>query len=298
MEVSVIIPVYNAAPFVEKAVRSALMQEEVREVLVIDDGSTDGSLEIIRRLAIEDKRVRVFQHPGGGNKGPGASRNVGLRHVRYEFIAFLDSDDYYLPDRFSITKATFERHPNAGGVYEAVFLSEPVSYSTQLVTFRKPIPPEECLERFVMADLGYFSIVGLTLRAVILRKLEVTFREDLFLAEDLDFIMELCNRSAFYSGSLDDPVVIVRKHDNNTTAVSYSVHSKYRFLLFSDWVKKILDNRWSRRLNWFFVKSYLSHLPILNRIWEIKILIRSIQAIFLAMLLLKHPKLITRILFP
>ena len=68
MEVSVIIPVYNAAPFVEKAVRSALMQEEVKEVLVIDDGSTDGSWEIVQRLTNEERRVRLFQHPGGGIK--------------------------------------------------------------------------------------------------------------------------------------------------------------------------------------------------------------------------------------
>ncbi|MCB0614145.1 MAG: glycosyltransferase family 2 protein [Phaeodactylibacter sp.] len=298
MEVSVIIPVYNAAPFVEKAVRSALMQEEVKEVLVIDDGSTDGSWEILQKLMLDDDRVRLFQHPGGVNKGPGATRNVGLKSVRFEYVSFLDADDYYLADRFSETKATFLSHPDAGGVYEAVYLSKPVDDCPQLITFQKNIPPGECLERFLIGDLGYFSIVGLTVKTSVLRNLGITFRTDLRLAEDLDFIMEFCSRSSFYPGSLKDPVVIIQKHENNTTAVAYSIHSKYRHILFRDWVKKIMDHQWSGKLNRFLVKSYLAHIPVVYKLPVSSTLKKFIKAFCLILLLLRFPRLITKVLAP
>ena len=67
MEITVVIPVHNAAEFVREAALSALAQPEVREVLLVEDGSGDRSLAACRQLAVEDARVRVLCHPGGGS---------------------------------------------------------------------------------------------------------------------------------------------------------------------------------------------------------------------------------------
>lgn len=95
--VSVIMPCYNAAPFVAEAVMSALQQRHrPLEVVVVDDGSSDDSAEIVQRLAGEHPgRIQLHRQP---RKGPYPARNLGLRHARGEFVAFLDADDYWAPD--------------------------------------------------------------------------------------------------------------------------------------------------------------------------------------------------------
>ncbi|NCC93992.1 MAG: glycosyltransferase family 2 protein, partial [Opitutae bacterium] len=115
--VSVIIPAFNAAAFLECAVASALQQPEVREVVVVDDGSTDATLSVAEKLqAAHPNRVCLFTHPGRANRGPGETRNLGLAQARAPFIAFLDADDWYLPGYFQFDREAFGRDPNLGMV--------------------------------------------------------------------------------------------------------------------------------------------------------------------------------------
>ena len=95
-EVSVIIPVYNNEKYVEECVRSVQNQTfEDLEILVINDGSTDGSGEILERLLREDKRLRLFHQE---NKGAGAARNKGLDTASGRYLVFVDGDDWIAPD--------------------------------------------------------------------------------------------------------------------------------------------------------------------------------------------------------
>lgn len=115
--VSVIIPVYNAAPFLQCAVDSALLQPQVKEVVLVDDGSTDGSYAVAQRLQeSHPDRVKLFAHPGRANRGPGATRNLGLEKACCPFVAFLDADDWYLPGYFQFDREAFDRDPNLGMV--------------------------------------------------------------------------------------------------------------------------------------------------------------------------------------
>ena len=98
--VSVIIPAYNAASFVERAVKSALGQTMVDiEVILVDDGSTDGTAEIAARIAEADDRLRLVSLEE--NRGVSAARNAALGHSKGEWVAVLDADDWYDPDRLS-----------------------------------------------------------------------------------------------------------------------------------------------------------------------------------------------------
>src|SRR5215203_336114 len=94
--VSVLIPAYNVAGYLDKSVSSALDQEVDVEVIVVDDGSTDSTPQAIRRLEA-DPRVRGFRLPVNG--GPSAARNKALDEARGEWIAFLDADDWFAPGR-------------------------------------------------------------------------------------------------------------------------------------------------------------------------------------------------------
>ena len=94
--VSVIIPVYNVAGYVRAAIESVLRQTYSRlELLIVDDGSDDGSGEICDEYGRRDPRVRVFRQE---NRGIGAARNTGLDRMTGELVAFLDADDLYRPD--------------------------------------------------------------------------------------------------------------------------------------------------------------------------------------------------------
>ena len=96
-DVSVVMPLYNAKGYLKFAVDSVLNQTLKNvELVIVDDCSTDGSLDLCRELYGSNERVRIFQQPKNG--GPGAARNRGISEARGEYIAFLDSDDEMMPD--------------------------------------------------------------------------------------------------------------------------------------------------------------------------------------------------------
>lgn len=105
--ISVVMPCFNAAPFIEDAMQSVLQQSYPHtELIVVDDGSTDGSTAIISRFATENPGRIVFLHQS--HVGPYAARNHGLAHAHGNFIAFLDADDYWHPDALNRLHAALD----------------------------------------------------------------------------------------------------------------------------------------------------------------------------------------------
>lgn len=97
-EISFAVACYNAMPYLPAAIESALAQTDVQvEVLVIDDGSTDGSMACANEYAARDTRVRVLRTPQ--NCGPAGARNIAIREMRGNWFAVLDSDDLVMPER-------------------------------------------------------------------------------------------------------------------------------------------------------------------------------------------------------
>ena len=96
--VSVIMPAYNAERFIEEAIRSVITQTVTDwELLVLDDGSTDDTAQIARKLAEEDSRIRFL--PNKSNMGVARTRNRGFDLCRGQYVALLDSDDIWLPEK-------------------------------------------------------------------------------------------------------------------------------------------------------------------------------------------------------
>ena len=112
--VSVVIPVFNGAPFVAKAVASVRAQGHGDvEILVVDDGSTDGTQEVLKHLEQSDG-IRWFQRSHGG---PARSRNFGIEAARGHYIALLDCDDVWLPGKLEAQLAIMRTRPEVGLVH-------------------------------------------------------------------------------------------------------------------------------------------------------------------------------------
>ena len=94
-KVSIIIPVYNTEKYLEKCLDSIINQEYRNlEIIIVNDGSTDNSMAIIKKYQKLDSRIKVFEQP---NKGAGSARNKGLDNATGDYISFVDSDDYVSP---------------------------------------------------------------------------------------------------------------------------------------------------------------------------------------------------------
>lgn len=105
--VSVVIPAFNAEPFIARAVRSALNQTRPpREVIVVDDGSSDRTCEVVKALAGRDARIRLLQLAQNG--GPSVARNRAFAAAQGDWIAVLDADDAYVPSRLQTLVAVGE----------------------------------------------------------------------------------------------------------------------------------------------------------------------------------------------
>jgi glycosyltransferase involved in cell wall biosynthesis len=118
MLVSVIIPAYNASKHLGFAIESVLMQSySDLEIIIIDDGSTDSTLDIAMQYCKLDKRFYVLQHDNGANKGVSATRNLGIKRSRGEYIALLDADDLWHKTKIEKQLRVFDENRNVQLVY-------------------------------------------------------------------------------------------------------------------------------------------------------------------------------------
>lgn len=133
MSVSIVVPLFNKERTVERALRSIVAQSYSDfEVIVVDDGSTDRSVEFAQR--VKDQRIRIISTP---NRGPGAARNRGVAESRGEIVAFLDSDDEWLPHYLTHALTTLERHGSATGAAVVGYELFPQASSTEMMWRRR-----------------------------------------------------------------------------------------------------------------------------------------------------------------
>jgi glycosyltransferase involved in cell wall biosynthesis len=99
-QISVIVPIYNAEPYLAKCIESLINQEHYAlQIILVNDGSTDKSLSIAKQYAKQDTRIEVYSQ--STNQGQSTARNLGLQHATGEFISFVDADDYVNADFYT-----------------------------------------------------------------------------------------------------------------------------------------------------------------------------------------------------
>ncbi len=121
--ISVVIPAYQAQQTICRAIASALRQDyPTLELIVVDDGSTDATARLAGEYAAGDGRVRVLRNPK--NQGVAYSRNRGIQNARYPLIAFLDSDDEWMPEKLRLQAQALLAHPECALCFTAACYSD------------------------------------------------------------------------------------------------------------------------------------------------------------------------------
>ncbi|MEZ5818106.1 MAG: glycosyltransferase family 2 protein [Hyphomicrobiaceae bacterium] len=186
MRISVIIPVFNRAHCIGDAVTSVLAQTSpAHEIIVVDDGSTDDTPSVLASFA---GRIVVIQQP---NAGVSAARNTGIRRATGDYIAFLDSDDVWLPHR--LETAIRDLGETDAGVHVADLVLVGPGYEERLLALRQLAFPADRAER-VERPLP-LVLSGLSLDAIVCRRdwidAERGFDSSLRMYEDLDLLARL-----------------------------------------------------------------------------------------------------------
>ena len=214
MRISTIIPAYNCEPYLRRAVESLLAtQYHDLEIVIVDDGSRDGTLGLAETLQREHPGViRVLTHRGRRNCGVSATRNLGIQSSSGELIAFLDADDYVHPWRFQSAIELLETEPDVDGVHqlcELVFSDEESSSrwwpGQRLFGFAESVANDEIL--FSLLGGYCWATSAILFRRTLLSKSGM-FDPRLKVCEDchLWFRMACCGR--IVSGDLSRPVSV------------------------------------------------------------------------------------------
>lgn len=204
---SVVIPTYNRRHGVREAIDSVLAQTEGDfEVVVVDDGSTDGTADVVREQYAEEPRVVVLTKPNGGTA---SARNHGIEAARGQAIAFLDSDDLYLPTFLERQLAALDAHPDAAmaicdAKYEGGWRP---SWTTILA--RSPAP--QAIEQ--MCDGAWALPIQLLVRADVAKALK--FDLDIKIVEDTEFFFRYF-LAGHRSVVVDEVLALYRKMDGGT----------------------------------------------------------------------------------
>ena len=248
--VAVIIPAFNAAPFLRRAVESVWATEYPHlQVAIIDDGSRDETVAVARQLCAEAPgRCRLLEHGDGGHHGVSATRNLGLANTDSAWVAFLDGDDTYLPNRFAcltrdapdlaatdavygLTRMHFDdaSPPGAVGWWS--------SAGDDLFGIREPLTDAALLARMLLGVTWHTGAI--TVRRWLLDSTG-GFDPEKRIAEDCDLWFRIAAIGKVVPDDLSQPISRYHRHDSNTYA--YRIEHRLPMVL------AMLDAwRWARQ---------------------------------------------------
>ncbi|MGN6057671.1 MAG: glycosyltransferase family 2 protein [Sphingomicrobium sp.] len=212
-KISVVLPVHNRADVLARAIRSVLDQRvQDWELIIVDDGSTDGSVMAARSFG--DPRVKIIEL--GQNRGGNAARNAGVREAQAPLVAFLDSDDTYLPAKLETVLVEFDRHPELELLVDSFFKMQP---SGARVTRKNPvINDRETFRKALFTRQLWKATPSITVKRD--TALRVMFDETLRRLQDFDFLIRATEVANCAS---TDAVLWVKYWDPNAISIQDNI---------------------------------------------------------------------------
>jgi glycosyltransferase involved in cell wall biosynthesis len=229
--VSVIIPSYNSGEFLGEAVNSALKQTYTRvEVLVVDDGSTDKTAQLVGDWRKKTDKVRYLKHEV--NEGVSAARNTGIRNARGRYIAFLDADDSWLPDKLAVQLRRLDQLQ--ADLIFTNWLFRPDDAGATGLKLKEPtvFAGKSGLNALIAKNYGLLS--SALIKTSALENIGL-FDETLASSEDYDLWLRfLC--AGLRLAIIPEPFVCYRRHANQASARTYVMRAT-RLIVFKKLVR-------------------------------------------------------------
>lgn len=236
MKISVIVPVYNTARYLERCIRSILNQSySDLEVILVDDGSSDGSGEICDVFVQADNRVHCIHN---GNNGVSYSRNCGLAVAEGGYIAFCDSDDYYSQDYLEKMVSAFESQSVDMVVCSYYYAGKKGIIHPFVCGESRQITKEEFMESiFIKNDIGGYSWNKLFKKSVLKG---IRFECDLQICEDTYFVCQVLQRitSIYY---LTEPLYYYTVRGDSAVNQINNIVSPNRRSKYAEVFNRLLD---------------------------------------------------------
>ena len=231
-KVSVIIPSFNSGEFLDEAIQSVAGQTYKNlEIIVVNDGSSDNTEEIVRRWQKQDSRIRYIEHRF--NKGLAAARNTGIKNSYGEYIAFLDADDVWIPTKLEVQIHAIEKE-KVQGAFSNWWIWDNFSGSKKLAFFENPLRgSKDIINSLVKKNFGNSSTF--VTKKEIFNQIGF-FDETLKASEDYDFWLRLFFNNIKIAW-INEPLVFYRQHNSQMSLNIYRMKMS-RLKIF----KKIVRN--------------------------------------------------------
>lgn len=258
---SVVIPVYDRATTLRAAIRSVLAQREQDfEIIVVDDGSHDNPAEVVQ--AMGDGRVSLFRQE---NRGGGAARNAGIARAGGQFIAFLDSDDEFLPHHLERMRRLLDQSSDLAA-YAPVLVDR--GLGRQFVKPPRGLGKNEHMADFLLCDRGFVPTSTLVVPAGYARR--IRYDETLSYAQDTDFAIRLFLAGCKFAMA-DEPGAIW--HDTSDPS---RVSTGARSVQIDRWFERlrpdIPDSSYFGGRGWLLAKS----MAATNRVAALKLYLSAV----------------------
>ena len=229
--ISVVLPVYNAGKYLCSAVQSVLDQRFTDfELMIVDDGSTDGSLAVLQRFAVADERIRLRARE---NRGLVATLNEMLADARGELIARMDADDFAFPDRFGLQVEYLNKHPDVvcigGGV-------ELIDGQDRRLVRPSPVCGNDAVQREALQGRIPICHPSAMYRTEAARRVG-GYRQHTYPAEDLDLWLRLGE-----VGQLDNLAACVLRYRIHRDSISVQQSRRQMRQM-----RIVCENAWKRR---------------------------------------------------
>jgi glycosyltransferase involved in cell wall biosynthesis len=251
--VSVITIFLDGEAFLPEAIESVIAQSfKDWELLLVDDGSGPAATAIAKAYAAKyPRQIRYFEHPGHTNRGMSATRNLGIKHARGEFIAFIDADDFWLPSKLADQVALLDAHPDVGMVCGSAIYWNSWSNGQDYIVptgHRQDViihPPDATLAWYPLGTAGAPCPSDIVLRAELVKRLggfEEHFTGNYQLYEDQGFLAKVYLSTPVWSCS--SPLLKYRNHPDScvATVTKAGKYDQVR-LYFLEWFETYLKRQ-------------------------------------------------------
>ncbi|MGB5941992.1 MAG: glycosyltransferase family A protein [Leeuwenhoekiella sp.] len=268
--ISIIIPTFNREKYIANAIDSVLLQDYYGnlEILVSDDGSTDKTIEIVRKYG---NKVRILMKPKDcKTQGASGARNRGLKECKNDYISFLDSDDFFLPDHLNKMVKALESESNLGFSFCRILeMKEKKNGEMFRLWTKKEITPRD-IKYLILSKHNVIQTNGFLIKREVFDNVGY-FDENLKNGEDVDMWMRI---SELYEGAFSDSYgAVIRKHGSGQltdTTKSSLFHG--HCTIFKNALKRCkklslpIDRFRYLKLNYIVYKYQVMGIPEINKI--------------------------------